>query len=85
MSSLSNILPYFASFGYTGETLISGSRRKGIDIESFVLGGDESLASAESRFEESSIFGERKAELISHRARDLVTNCFIGGPFICPF
>ena len=49
-SPLSNILLYFASFGYTGETLISGSRRKGIDIESFVPGGDECLASAESRF-----------------------------------
>ena len=49
-SAASSILPYFVSFGYTDEKLISGSRRKVIDIECFVPGEDESLASAESRF-----------------------------------
>lgn len=61
-SAASSILPYFVSFGYTmvnwvnnnygytDEKLISDSRRKAIDIESFVPGEDESLATAESRF-----------------------------------
>ena len=49
-SAASSILTCFVSFGYTDEKLISGSRRKAIDIESFVPGEDESLATAETRF-----------------------------------
>ena len=49
-SAASNIFSYFVSFGYTGERLIPGLRRKDwTDIASFVVGSNKSLAS-KSRF-----------------------------------
>ena len=83
-SVASNVFSYFASFGYIGETLIPGLRRKDWKLRALSL-AVTSLWPQKVR-SRGEIYSSRwKLMLISDQAKDLVKNCFEGGGCMSPF
>ena len=76
-SAASNILSYFVSFGYPGERLIPGLRRK-LGITSFLLLEVKSFWPHKVGFRGEIYSARWKLMLISDQAKDLVKNCFEG-------
>ena len=83
-SAASNIFSYFVSFGYTGERLIPGLRRKDWILRALLLAVTSLWPhKVGSRVE---IYSARwKFMLISDQAKDLVKNCVEGGGCMSPF
>ena len=84
-SAPSNIFSYFVSeFGYTGERLISGLRRKDWILRVLFL-AVTSLWPQKGGSRNEIYSARWKLMLISDRAKDLVKICFEGGGCMSPF